>query len=243
MPSAASGVSLAIAGLAGLLSFLSPCVLPLIPSYIGFITGLTAEETGRRRHVTLLHAVCFVAGFSLIFIVLGASVSLVGGLLVRYQVWLGRLGGVLILLLAFYLLGAFRPGWLARERRLELTHKPLGYAGSVVVGVTFGAAWTPCIGPILGAILTLAATRASAAQGTGLLAAYAAGLAVPFLLTAVLLERFLEWFQGFRRYLPWVERVSGALLLVLGVLLLTDRFTLLAGYLQGLTPNFLRSRL
>jgi len=243
LPSADNGVPLAIAGLAGLLSFLSPCVLPLIPSYVGFITGLTAEETGRRRHVTLLHAGLFVAGFSLIFIALGASASLVGGLLIRYQVWLGRLGGVLILGLALYLLGVFRPAWLARERRLELTHKPLGYLGSVAVGITFGAAWTPCIGPILGAILTLAATRTSAAQGTGLLAVYAAGLAVPFLLTAVLLERFLEWFQGFRRYLPWVERASGVLLLLLGILLITDRFTLLAGYLQGLTPEFLKSRL
>ena len=243
MPSADSGVPLAIAGLAGLLSFLSPCVLPLIPSYVGFITGLTAEETGRRRHVTLLHAGLFVAGFSLIFVALGASASLVGGLLIRYQVWLGRLGGVLVLLLACYLLGVFRPAWLMRERRLELTHKPLGYLGSAFVGVTFGAAWTPCIGPILGAILTLAATRGSAAQGTGLLAAYAAGLAVPFLLTAVLLERFLEWFQGFRRYLPWVERTSGVLLLILGVLLITDRFSLLSGWLQGLTPEFLKSRL
>lgn len=238
-----SGVSLAIAGLAGLLSFLSPCVLPLIPSYVGFITGLTAEETTRRRHVVLLHAACFVAGFALIFIALGASASLVGVLLIRSQVWLGRLGGVLVILLALYLLGVIRPAWLMRERRLHLTGKPIGLLGSAVVGLTFGAAWTPCIGPILGAILTLAATQGSAGKGTALLTAYAAGLAIPFLLTALLLERFLEWFQGFRRYLPWVERTSGVLLLLLGILLVTDRFTLLAGYLQGLTPAFLKSRL
>jgi cytochrome c-type biogenesis protein len=193
--------------------------------------------------VVLTHALLFVAGFALIFVALGASVGLVGGLLVRSQVWLGRLGGVLVILLALYLLGVLRPAWLMRERRLELATKPLGYAGSVVVGITFGAAWTPCIGPILGAILTLAATQGSAGKGTVLLAGYAAGLAVPFLVTAVLLERFLDWFQRFRRYLPWVERTSGILLLLLGVLLVTDRFTLLAGYLQGLTPDFLKSRL
>jgi cytochrome c-type biogenesis protein len=238
-----SGVSLIIAGLAGLLSFLSPCVLPLIPSYVGFITGLTAEETTRRRHTVLLHAASFVAGFALIFVALGASASLVGGLLIRSQVWLGRLGGVLIILFSLYLLGVIRPAWLARERRLELTTKPIGFLGSAVVGITFGAAWTPCIGPILGAILTLAATQGSAEKGTGLLTAYAAGLAVPFLLTALLLERFLGWFQRFRRYLFWVERTSGVLLLLLGLLLVTDRFTLLAGYLQGLTPAFLKSRL
>lgn len=243
MAGGASGLSLLIAGLAGLLSFLSPCVLPLIPSYVGFITGLTAEETTHRRRLVLGHAGFFVAGFTLIFVLLGASASLVGGLLIHSQVWLGRLGGVLVILFALYLLGVLRPAWLMRERRLELTRKPVGYLGSLVVGVTFGAAWTPCIGPILGAILTLAATRDNVAQGTAFLVAYAAGLAVPFLLTALLLERFLAWFQSFRRYLPWVERISGVLLLFLGVLLVTDRFTLLAGYLQGLTPEFLRSRL
>jgi len=238
-----SGVSLLIAGLAGLLSFLSPCVLPLIPSYVGFITGMTAEETTGRRRLVLLHALSFVLGFTFIFIALGASVSLVGGLLIHSQVWLGRIGGVLVILLALYLLGIVRPAWLMRERRLQITDRPLGFAGSALVGVTFGAAWTPCIGPILGAILTLAATAGSAGKGTLLLTVYAAGLAIPFLLTALLLERFLEWFQRFRRYLPWVERTSGVLLLLLGVLLVTDRFTLLAGYLQGLTPEFLKSRL
>lgn len=238
-----NGVSLLIAALAGLLSFLSPCVLPLIPSYVGFITGMTAEETSGRRRLVVLHALSFIAGFTLIFIALGASVSLVGGLLIHSQVWLGRLGGVLVILLALYLLGIARPAWLMRERRLQLTDKPIGFVGSAVVGVTFGAAWTPCIGPILGAILTLAATAGSAAKGTLLLTAYAAGLAIPFLATALLLERFLEWFQHFRRYLPWVERTSGVLLLLLGILLVTDRFTLLAGYLQGLTPEFLKSRL
>jgi cytochrome c-type biogenesis protein len=242
-PADASGVSLFVAFAAGLLSFLSPCVLPLIPSYVGFLTGLTVEEIQARRGTALLHALWFVAGFSLIFIALGATASALGALLLVSQVWIARVGGVLVILFGLYLLGVLRPAFLMRERRVQLARKPLGYVGSSLTGMAFGAAWTPCIGPILGAILTLAATRSSVAQGTGLLAVYALGLAIPFVVTALLLDRFLVWFQRFRRYLGWVERLSGALLIVLGVLLVTDKFTLLAGYLQGLTPEFLRSRL
>jgi cytochrome c-type biogenesis protein len=232
-----------VAFTSGLLSFLSPCVLPLIPSYIGFLTGLTAEELEVRRGTALLHALWFVAGFSVIFLALGATASALGAVLLRYQVWIGRAGGVLVLAFGLYLLGVARPLFLVRERRVHLARKPLGYVGSAIVGVTFGAAWTPCIGPILGAILTLAAAAASVAQGTALLACYALGLAVPFVVTALALDRFLAWFQRFRPYLVWVERLAGVLLIVLGVLLVTDRFTLLAGYLQQLTPDVLRRRL
>ena len=218
-------------------------MLPLIPSYVGFITGLSAEELQVRRGTAFLHATWFVAGFSIIFLALGATASVLGSFLLHYQVWIGRAGGVLVLVFGLYLLGVFRPAFLMRERRIQLARKPAGYAGSAIVGFAFGAAWTPCIGPILGGILTLAAAAASVAQGTALLAAYALGLAVPFLVTAVALDRFLVWFQRFRPYIPWVERIAGALLIVLGILLVTDRFTLLAGYLQGLTPEFLKSRL
>src|SRR2546423_3489926 len=235
------GVVVAFA--AGLLSFLSPCVLPLIPSYVGYLTGMTVEEVERRRGTALLHALWFVVGFSLVFVLLGAGASAVGSLLRDYQVWLGRLGGVLLILFGIYLLGFLRPGFLMREWRIELAHKPLGYFGSGVVGFTFGAAWTPCIGPILGGILTLAATQAGLGRGIGLLAIYALGLALPFLVTALALDRFLVWFQRFRPYIVWVDRVAGVMLIVLGLLLVTDRFTLLAGYLQGLTPKFLRDRL
>ncbi|HEY6222387.1 MAG TPA: cytochrome c biogenesis protein CcdA [Gemmatimonadales bacterium] len=236
-------MSLFVAFAAGLLSFLSPCVLPLIPSYVGFLTGLSADELQLRRGTALLHAVWFVAGFTLIFILLGASASALGALLLRSQVWIARAGGVIIILFGCYLLGILRPGFLVRERRIHLARKPLGLVGSSVAGLVFGAAWTPCIGPILGAILTLAATRSSVAQGTALLAVYSLGLALPFLLTAFALDRFLVWFQRFRPFLVWVERISGILLILLGILLVTDRFTLLANWLQGLTPEFLRSRL
>jgi len=235
--------SFALAFVAGLLSFLSPCVLPLIPSYVGFLTGLTLEELEVRRGTALLHALWFVAGFSVIFIALGATASALGVLLLRSQVWIGRIGGVVVILFGLYLLGVLRPGLLMRERKVQLARKPLGYLGSAFVGVTFGAAWTPCIGPILGAILTLAAAQASVGHGAALLTAYSAGLALPFLVTALALDRFLAWFQRFRPYLAWVERVAGILLILLGLLLVTDRFTLLASWLQGLTPEFLKSRL
>ena len=238
-----SGVSLGVALVAGVLSFLSPCVLPLIPSYVGFLTGMSVEELQVRRGTALVHALWFVAGFSLVFVALGASASALGNLLGEYQVWIGRIGGVLVILFGLYLLGVLRPAFMMRERSWHLATKPVGYLGSGVVGVAFGAAWTPCVGPILGAILTLAAAKGSLAQGTALLGVYALGLAIPFLLTAVALERFLGWFQRFRPYIVWVDRIAGVILIVLGILLITDRFTLLASYLQGLTPEFLRSRL
>src|SRR5205823_9851932 len=160
-----SGVSAVVAFAAGLLSFLSPCVLPLIPSYVGFLTGMSVEEAERRRGTALLHGLWFVAGFSLVFVLLGAAASAVGQLLRDYQVWLGRVGGVLLIGFGIYLLGILRPALLMREWRIQLANKPLGYFGSGGVGFTFGAAWTPCIGPILGGILTLAATQTGLGQG------------------------------------------------------------------------------
>ena len=240
---AAPGVSIIVAFTAGLLSFLSPCVLPLIPSYVGYLTGMSADQIQARRGLALLHAVWFVAGFAAVFVALGATASAVGSLFRASQLWLGRVGGVLMIALGLYLLGVIKAPFLLRERKIELAHKPVGYLGSAIVGVTFGAAWTPCIGPILGGILTLAAAQASLGQGTVLLAFYALGLGIPFLLTALALERFLAWFQRFRPYLVWIERIAGVLLILLGLLLVTDRFTLLASWLQGLTPQFLKSRL
>lgn len=232
-----------VAFMAGLLSFLSPCVLPLVPSYVGFITGMTLPEMAGRRRVALTHALLFVLGFSLIFVILGASATALGQALNYYQVWLQRVGGVLIILFGLLCLGVFKVGLLNQERRVHLERKPVGYLGSALVGMAFGAGWTPCIGPVLGGILGLAATTNDVTRGMQLLAAYSAGLAVPFLIAAVAVESFLDWFQRFRRYLPWVMRLSGILLIVVGVLLVTGEFTRLAGWLQGLTPDFLREKL
>jgi cytochrome c-type biogenesis protein len=238
---AALGIAVAFA--AGLLSFLSPCVLPLVPSYVGVLTGMSLPEMGGRRRVALLHALLFVAGFSLVFILLGASATALGRALNYYQVWIQRLGGLLIIGFGLVCLGVIKSDWLTQERRLHLEHKPVGYLGSALVGMAFGAGWTPCIGPVLGAILGLAATSADLSRGVLLLAVYSAGLAVPFLIAALAVERFLDWFQRFRKYLPWVMRVSGALLVLVGVLLLTGEFTRLAGWLQTFTPDVLRGQI
>ncbi len=233
-------LGIAVAFLGGVLSFLSPCVLPLVPSYLGFITGFTLEEMTGRRKLAMVHSVLFVSGFSLVFILLGASATALGRVLNYYQDWVARIGGLLIIVFGLYLVGAFRLTFLEREQRVHLDRKPLGYLGSVLVGMVFAAGWTPCIGPILGGILSLAATQDNLGQGTTLLAWYSAGLAVPFLLTAYTVETFLDLFKRFRRYLPWVQKGSGVLLLLVGVLLVTGQFTRLAGWLQGLTPEFLR---
>jgi cytochrome c-type biogenesis protein len=238
-----ASLGLLVAFVAGLLSFLSPCVLPLVPSYIGFLTGMSLPEMAGRRRVALLHALLFVLGFSLIFMLLGASATALGRALNYYQQWLQRIGGVLIILFGLVCLGVIRLSVLNQERRLQLEHKPVGFLGSAVVGMAFGAGWTPCIGPVLGAILGLAATTQDLSRGLLLLGMYSAGLAVPFLLAAAALDAFLDWFQRFRRYLPWVMRLSGALLVLVGLLMVTGEFTRLAGWLQRFTPEVLREQI
>jgi cytochrome c-type biogenesis protein len=238
-----ASLGLLVAFAAGLLSFLSPCVLPLVPSYIGFLTGMSLPELSGRRRVALGHALLFVLGFSLVFVLLGASATALGRALNYYQLWLQRIGGVLIIGFGFVCLGVIKVGVLNQERRVQLEQKPVGYLGSALVGMAFGAGWTPCIGPVLGAILGLAATTQDLSRGMVLLAAYSAGLAVPFLVAALALDAFLDWFQRFRRYLPWVMRVSGVLLVFVGVLMVTGEFTRLAGWLQQFTPEVLREQI
>ncbi len=236
-------LGLAIAFTAGLLSFLSPCVLPLIPSYITFITGMGFEDVTRSRRTTLTHALLFVFGFSLIFIALGASATALGNLLLGYRDWITRIGGVLVIIFGLYMLGVLNMGMMSKDTRFHLSDKPVGYLGTVIVGIAFGAGWTPCIGPILGAILTYAGTSGNVSHGMGLLATYSLGLAVPFLLSALLMERFLGAFQKFRKHMGLVNKISGVLLIIVGVLMLTNWFTMLAGYLDQFTPDFLRDRL
>jgi cytochrome c-type biogenesis protein len=238
-----ASLGILVAFLAGVLSFLSPCVLPLVPSYIGFLTGLSLDEMAVRRRLALVHATLFVLGFSLVFLLLGASATVLGRTLIVHKVWLQRIGGALIIVFGLVCLGAFRFSFLLQERRFHLQDRPLGYLGSVVVGMAFAAGWTPCIGPILGGILGLASASDTLGRGMALLGAYSLGLAVPFLLAAWAVDRFLAWFQRFRRYLPWVMRVSGVLLVLVGILLVTGQFTRLAGWLQRLTPAGLLNRL
>lgn len=235
------GILIAFTG--GLLSFLSPCVLPLVPSYLGFVTGLTVEEMTGRRRIAMVHAALFVLGFTLVFMLFGASASALGRVLKYYEVWFQRIGGGLIVLFGLYCLGLLPLGWLGRDARVHLDRKPIGYLGSALVGMAFAAGWTPCIGPILGGILGLAATQEGLSRGLVLLGAYSLGLAVPFLFAAFAVETFLDWFQRFRKHIRWVQRISGVLLLFVGILLMTGQFTRMAAWLQGLTPLFLRNRL
>ena len=238
-----ASLGLLLAFSAGLLSFVSPCVLPLIPSYLTFVTGVGFDELGSSRRAALVHATLFVLGFTLIFVALGASATLLGRVLITYRVWITRAGGALIVLFGLYLLGVIRVAAFDRERRVHLANKPVGYLGSVLVGVAFGAGWTPCLGPILGAILTYTAAAADLSRGLPLLLAYSLGLAIPFLLAAVAVERFLETVARFRPHLARVSQISGALLVIVGVLMMFDYFTVMATYLQGVTPDALRKRL
>jgi cytochrome c-type biogenesis protein len=238
-----ASLGVAISFTAGLLSFLSPCVLPLIPSYVTFVTGLSLEDVQHRRRTALIHSLLFVLGFTLIFLSLGATATALGRLLGYHRDWIGRIGGVLVILLGFYLLGIFNIGALSRERRFHIADKPVGYLGTVLVGIAFGAGWTPCIGPILGGVLTYTASSADLGRGMVLLTAYSLGLAVPFIAAALAVERFLGFFQRFRTHMAWVSRAAGVLLIAVGILMVTNYMTILSSAMQGLTPEFLRSRL
>ncbi|HEU0076484.1 MAG TPA: cytochrome c biogenesis protein CcdA, partial [Longimicrobiaceae bacterium] len=189
------------------------------------------------------HGLLFILGVTSVFILLGASATFLGALLSYASRWVEIFGGALLVVFGLYLLGVLRLPGASREWRVHVADKPVGYLGTVLVGVAFGAGWTPCIGPILGGILTLAATRGSVAEGMGLLAVYSAGLAVPFLLATLLIDRFLGAFKRFRHLLPWVSRASGVLLIAVGVLLLSGSFSTLAALLARYTPDALQKRL
>ncbi len=200
-------------------------------------------QEGVDRRATFIHSLLFVAGFTGIFLLLGASASFLGQFLKIYEIWIARVGGLIIIVLGLHLAGAFRLTPLMRERRVHLHDKPAGYLGTVGVGAAFGAGWTPCIGPVLGAILTFAASQEQFWAGVGLLFVYSMGLAVPFLLSALALDAFLRVFGRFRRFLPVVQLMSGVLLVVLGLFLVTGTFSTLSGYLTRFTPDFIMNRI
>ncbi len=238
-------VGFPIAFMAGVLSFLSPCVLPLVPSYLSFVTGMSLEDLqeGFDRRRVLTHSVLFVSGFTLIFVLLGAGATFVGSFLLANSDWIARIGGAVIIIFGLHLMGVFQLLPLLREKRVHLANKPAGYVGTVGVGMAFGAGWTPCIGPVLGAIMTMAASQEQLGTGMLLLFVYSMGLAIPFLLAALALERFLRAFSRARRYLPLIQKAAGLLLVLLGILLVTGSFVVLAAWLNRYTPEFLLERL
>ncbi len=236
-----------IAFLAGILSFLSPCVLPLVPSYLAYVGGRAAGDEGaggaRSRRTLLGNSLMFVLGFSLVFIALGASASALGSVLRAYRGSLIVVGGVLVIAFGLMMLGVLRFPGMMRDTRLRFGGDTATPWGALLMGMAFAAGWTPCIGPVLGGILTMAGASGTLASGVVLLAVYAAGLAIPFLLAALALEPFLRFSSGFRRYLPWVERIAGGLLVVAGLMMVTGTYTRLNSYLIRITPEWLYSRL
>ena len=230
--------TLSLAFLAGVLSFFSPCVLPLVPSYLAYVGGgLT------RRATAIRNGLLFVIGFSLVFVALGASASLIGGLILQNRSWLIRVGGLTVVAFGLMLLGVLRVPFLYRSLKPEYRGNTSAPLGATLMGMSFAIGWTPCVGPVLGAILTLAGSSGSVLQGTSLLAAYAAGLAIPFLLAAFGLGAFTGLSKRFGRQLQWVERASGVLLVLAGVLMLSGYYTRLNTYMIRLTPQWLLERL
>ena len=233
-------ISLFIAFSAGLLSFVSPCVLPLVPSYITYITGVSfheltgAESKSRLRWVTIFHSLLFISGFSTIFIIMGASASYLGQLLAQYQEWITKAGGVLIIILGIHFTGVITLPFLQMEKRFELRKKPLGYMGSFFVGIIFAAGWTPCIGPILSTILIYASTAKSFYAGILLLFVYSMGLGFPFFLSSLAFNSFLGAFEKLKRYMRFIILVSGLFLIAIGILMLTDTFQEINQYLNSL---------
>lgn len=220
-------VNLILAFTAGVLGFVSPCIVPLIPGYLSFVSGLSLTEmdlAARRAKLgqVLASTAFFVLGFSLIFTALGASASLLGSFILDYRVALGRVGGIVVVMLGLSVLGVVKVPGLYRERRLEVRRRPGGVLGAVPVGMAFGFAWTPCVGPVLAAILTLAATTQGAGGGASLLFAYSLGLGLPFLAAAVLVTSAVDSFAWLRRHGRAIETVSGAFLVVMGGAMIFD---------------------
>ena len=247
-PSNTNSIGIPVAFVAGLLSFLSPCVLPLIPAYVSFITGMSIKELGgnsdstktgnsqatsKIKTVTVTRGGLFVLGFSVIFVALGSTVAFLGSLFSDSIIWIERIGGIVVILFGLNLLGILRIPWLQRQATMNISKQSTKYAGAFFVGIAFGAGWTPCIGPILGGILTLAAVSSSAASGTILLTSYSAGLAIPFILSAFAIDKFLAFFQRIKKWIGWIERISGLLLIGMGVLLLAGLMTLLSSAFGG----------
>jgi len=239
-------VSLAAAFLAGLVSFVSPCVLPIVPGYLSFISGVNVAQfkgggapTDLVRRVVLA-SLAFVLGFSTVFVALGAAATLIGSLLQEHKRTLGMIGGAVIIVLGLHTMGVFKIQWLLGEKRASVESRPLGLVGAYVVGLAFAFGWTPCIGPILGAILLYASQQETVTQGVVLLSFYSAGLGIPFLLAALAVNWFFKASGGLRRSMRVVEVASGALLIGVGLLLVTDRLTLIAQWFTRAFPALAR---
>ena len=245
-------VSLLLALGAGLLSFVSPCVLPLVPGYLSYISGLSLDEmrgtavaprgagvavavapsAAARRHV-MYASLAFVLGFTLVFVALGAAATTIGQFLTARLPLLNRIAGAVIIVFGLHTMGVLRIEWLYQEKRVQSSRKPAGIVGALLVGMAFAFGWTPCLGPVLTGILFVAGSKETVGEGVRLLTAYSLGLGIPFFATAVAMNRFFTAMGKIRKHYHTIELVSGALLVVIGILIFTDKFTVIA---QWLTP-------
>jgi cytochrome c-type biogenesis protein len=239
-------VSIPLAFLGGILSFVSPCVLPLVPSYISFVTGISFEElneedgAGELKKVIIFNSLMFILGFSTIFVVvLGASAQIFGNVFMQYESVIRKIGGIVIILLGIHIIGIINFKILQREKKLHFfSDKPAGFLGSFLVGMGFAAGWTPCIGPILSAIFTVAATSESKWAGVTLFMAYSLGLAIPFMLTSLGISTFLKHFNKVKRHMKLISVITGVFLIATGVLIYSNSFAIIAGYINTILPSF-----
>lgn len=230
--------------LAGLLSFVSPCVLPIVPPYLAYLAGLSfdqvasgAEGAGNSRRI-VLSSVAFVAGFTTVFVALGATASLVGQVIAQWFDVLSVVAGIIIILMGLHFLGVFRIALLYRDTRIEVSRKPAGLLGAYVLGLAFAFGWTPCVGPVLAAILFVAGSQGEAVRGAGLLAVYSLGIGLPFILAAAFATRFLEFATRFRRHMHKVEMVMGGFLVLTGILFITGQMAAISYWLLETFPGF-----
>jgi cytochrome c-type biogenesis protein len=225
-------VSLSAAFMAGILTFLSPCILPLIPAYVSYMTGISFDELkeGQNKEIrrkTLAHSLLFVLGFSLVFIALGASASYIGQFLFAYKALIAKIGGALVIIFGLYIMGILKLDFLSKEKRMKFKSEKGSRIGSLLLGITFAAAWTPCVGPILGSVLMLAATKETMLEGVLLLSIYSLGIAIPFIISALLINSFLARFTKVKKYMFVVKFICGLLLIFMGILLITGRLFVL----------------
>lgn len=225
-------ISILLAFSAGLLSFLSPCVLPLVPAYISYLTGSSMKElkNGKTKIFTLYKSFGFVLGFSIIFILMGVSITSLGKLLITHKDSFRKIGGILIIVFGLHTIGIFKIKLFYREKRFSFFHKIKGPFSSIIMGMAFAAGWTPCIGPILSSILIYAANMDSIGKGVFLLIMYSIGLAVPFILTAMAIEGFSEQFKKFSKYLPVISIISGILMIIMGIMIFTNKLAIFSQY-------------
>lgn len=242
-PVPSTSLNAGIAFLAGLVSFVSPCVLPLVPAYLSFLTGSTVEElqtelSAQARTRVLLHSLAFIAGFTLIFVALGATASALGSVLRENQHLLARIGGIIIIVLGLQMTGLLKLKFLAMDKRLQFRSANRSLWASGIIGVAFAAGWSPCIGPILSGILVLASNTRSISQGVGLLFVYSLGLGLPFFVTALAIGAVLPSLNRIKRYLGAIEIAAGVLLIIVGIVFATDSFLRVQGRLNfGFTPS------